>query len=65
MMLIFPMKKVMKTLITQTIYAKFVASLRDKLGNKIITYTQTSESPEGITNDANLKLGRTCRLCLV
>ena len=36
---------------------KFVASLRDKLGNKIITYTQTSESPEGITNDANLKLG--------
>ena len=36
---------------------KFVASLRDKLGNKIITYTQTSESPEGITNHANLKLG--------
>ena len=36
---------------------QFVASLRDKLGNKIITYTQTSESPEGITNDANLKLG--------
>ena len=37
---------------------KFVASLRDKLGNKIITYTQTSESPEGITNnETDLKLG--------
>lgn len=37
---------------------KFVSSLRAELGDKIITYTQTSESPEGITNDeAVLKLG--------
>lgn len=37
---------------------KFVSSLRAELGNKIITYTQSSESPEGITNDeTDLKLG--------
>lgn len=37
---------------------KFVSSLRAELGSKIITYTQTAESPEGITNnEAALKLG--------
>lgn len=37
---------------------KFVSSLKEKLGDKIITYIQSAESPEGITNDeADLKLG--------
>lgn len=36
----------------------FVSSLKAKLMNKIITYTQTAESPQGITdNNAALKLG--------
>lgn len=36
----------------------FVSSLRAALGDKIITYTQTAESPEGITDNNNsLKLG--------
>lgn len=41
-----------------TYLCKFVSSLREELGNKIITYTQTAESPEGISDtEAALKLG--------
>lgn len=37
---------------------EFVSLLRKELGDKIITYTQTKESPAGITNDKlELKLG--------